>query len=357
MSVIFVGPLPSPITGQSIAFEAAFLGYSGKKKVLNVTSNSFWGAVVVNINVVMTLFFFLIFSKVTKLYITTSRSRVGFYRDFICINLASLFGVNVINHLHGADFISFRSQTKGLLRKVVDLTYNKINVSIVLSESMKEQYTSYLKMEIVVIPNFFDKDEIEFRDVNSINGGGVKFLFLSNLIYSKGITHLLKAFKLVSAKYKYKKIELHVAGKSMSDEYLSREEIDKIIDTYRGTDDIYFHGVVRGEEKKRLLSSCDVFVLPSFYCSEAQPISIIEAMASGLYILTTDHNYISDLVSSDEGSLINKKDTAALVSAMSEIIEKSESVWSVRKHNIEFATTHFSKNKYNERVNDILDRI
>ena len=46
-------------------------------------------------------------------------------------------------------------------------------------------------------------------------------------------------------------------------------------------------GPTKGEEKFKVLSSADIFVFPTFYRNEGHPWVIVEALASGLPIIST----------------------------------------------------------------------
>ena len=51
-----------------------------------------------------------------------------------------------------------------------------------------------------------------------------------------------------------------------------------------------------GEKKRRLFAEAHVFCLPTYYSYyEGQPISILEAYASGCVVITTDHGGICDI--------------------------------------------------------------
>ena len=52
---------------------------------------------------------------------------------------------------------------------------------------------------------------------------------------------------------------------------------------------------MQGKSKEELLAQAHVFCLPTYYSYEGQPISILEAYASGCAVLTTDHSGIFDI--------------------------------------------------------------
>lgn len=69
------------------------------------------------------------------------------------------------------------------------------------------------------------------------------------------------------------------------------------------------------------LGNADVFLLSSDY--EALPLALLEAMAAGLPIISTDVGGVQDIVT-DNGILISAGDTAALVQAMEEMYRKQD---------------------------------
>ena len=75
--------------------------------------------------------------------------------------------------------------------------------------------------------------------------------------------------------------ELHLAGSGSSDE---ERQIRQLAGEKRGK--IVFHGALSQEELANLFRVSDIFVLPSFY--EGLPLVVLEALASGLRVVTTD---------------------------------------------------------------------
>ncbi|EHN4684308.1 hypothetical protein KI817_005018, partial [Escherichia coli] len=114
MIAFFIGPSTGKVTGQSIAFNIIYDNYSGKKYLINYPDpdegflslfkgyiQSFFVFIFINL-----LFFF----KKKTVYITSSRTLIGFFRDAIYIIVGKLFFAKVVNHLHGADFKYFRNE-------------------------------------------------------------------------------------------------------------------------------------------------------------------------------------------------------------------------------------------------------
>ncbi len=66
----------------------------------------------------------------------------------------------------------------------------------------------------------------------------------------------------------------------------------------------YISGVY-GQEKKDLLQKMNIFILPSLYKDETLPISMLEAMASGCYIIVSDVGVISEVVNLETTTLLS----------------------------------------------------
>lgn len=73
------------------------------------------------------------------------------------------------------------------------------------------------------------------------------------------------------------------------------------------------------EETARVLAGCDVFLLPSLF--EGTPLTLMEAMASGLPIVTTETCGMRDVIKDDEnGLLVPIRSPAAIVAAVTRLL-------------------------------------
>ncbi|HMB90177.1 MAG TPA: glycosyltransferase family 4 protein, partial [Rhodothermales bacterium] len=64
------------------------------------------------------------------------------------------------------------------------------------------------------------------------------------------------------------------------------------------------HGSISDRKKIRALYlNADVFLLPTYYPTEAQPLAIIEALNAGMPVITTRHAAIPDMVRHDQEAL------------------------------------------------------
>ena len=110
-------------------------------------------------------------------------------------------------------------------------------------------------------------------------------------------------------------------------------------------DYVTYHGIVGGEKKKNLLKECYIFALPTRYPNEGQPISILEAMGNGMFIITTDHAGIPDIVGEEDGIILKSNAKPADVS---DIIQSKSNIeiLQVCKRNRKKIETSFKQENY-----------
>lgn len=349
--ILFVGPSKNPITGQSVAFQTLIdntrvnehlvLEYRSPEKLLFKLLSAV-------LFVIKFAYIISVYRNINTVYITTSRSFLGFCRDAIVVLFSSYRRKKIINHLHGSDFLKFR-QANIKLVKFIDYIYNKIDVSLVLSEGMREQYVAYPAMEIKVVPNF--SHFVSDGRVTSTSGK-IRVLYLSNIIYSKGVLDLVEAFKMLPID----NFDLKVAGAFMGDEFMSRRDIEKTF--YSAIDkapNIEYLGVVKGAEKEKLYDHSDVFCLPTFYPTEAQPISIIEAMSKGCYIISTDRGYIADILNGTGNKMVSIQNPVELKEELERVYKERSILNIVSAENIQAVDKLYSLKKHVSAIDKVLE--
>lgn len=357
MFVVFIGPLSPPLHGQSIAFEKAVEVGVTKKVVIdiNLTGKSLLKKILFTLFFLFKIFsIFLLRRKPDLVYFTCSRSFLGSIRDIILLQLSGLFKVPVVNHLHGADFKFFYYSVPSFYRAILKKSYNNVHHSIVLTDAMRDQFDIFPNMKISVVNNFFNKD-LGLQENKKPLSNIVIFVFLSNIMKTKGVFVLLDAFKILNEKYA--NICLRVAGAPIGDYELNASDTDVLFNDYiKSLNRVKYVGIVQSNAKRDLLNRSSVFVLPSYYKSEAIPLSIIEAMASGCAIITTDHNYLPSLVGQDNGLLVKPNDVESLVEAMERYITSADLLGAHQLNNVAYASANFSEESYLLGIEQVLEQ-
>jgi glycosyltransferase involved in cell wall biosynthesis len=201
--------------------------------------------------------------------------------------------------------------------------------------------------------------ELEHHSLEKKYDSKIKVLYLSNLMKSKGVLELLEASKILLQNND--DVEFHFAGDFMGDGNMNEREIKssffKLFNELQNSfhDRIVYHGVTIGDKKIKLLEESSIFCLPTYYKTEAFPISILEALLFENAIITTNHNYLNQLVSSENGEVISSKNIDELFRAIENLIDNRERLMKIQKENRKLYFKMYSNKNYIEQLSKIID--
>ncbi len=232
--------------------------------------------------------------KVVHIHVASHSS---FWRKVPFILYAKLWKKKVIFHLHGADFkIFFDEKLSPRRRKFASYVINQSDIVLALSQTWGEWLRGVaIKPQVVVLVNSIVP--IDFP--KNIEKKSSQLLFLGRVGERKGFWDLLQALRNVKAKGLG--FRLLVGGDGELDK-ARQLTIDYGLET-----SIEFVGWVTSEQKLKLLASSSLYLLPSHH--EGMPMSILEALAAGLPIVTTNVGGIPEQVADGvEGYVIEPGD-------------------------------------------------
>lgn len=160
-------------------------------------------------------------------------------------------------------------------------------------------------------------DTNHFRTV-PVPEGPPTVLMTARLMHDKGMAEFVEAARIV--RRTRPDAVFHLLGRleEANPTGISREDLDRLLAdgsvTYLGeTDDVRPH-----------LARSSLFVLPSYY-REGLPRTILEAMATGRAVVTTDMPGCRDpIVPGENGLIVPPRDAAALAAAIGRILEDRE---------------------------------
>jgi glycosyltransferase-like protein len=138
----------------------------------------------------------------------------------------------------------------------------------------------------------------------------------------KNSINLLSAFALV--KKEIPDAQLAIAGGATLFDYQTYRdeffELAKDLDLYPN-ESLIFTGVLSQEDLCCLYQLADVFVFPSL--KEGWGLVILEAIASGLPIITSNHAPFTEFLTPDQALLVDPQDPNAIAQAMKEILQST----------------------------------
>ena len=173
--------------------------------------------------------------------------------------------------------------------------------------------------KIHVVPNAGNYD-IPARQVHN-EKSDLRVLFLGNFKETKGVVNTMESFFLLDTEVQ-KKVKFLFAGNWHEAE--TRAKMDFLLS--KDVDNrIEIVGPVFGEAKFELLASCDVFIFPSFYRNEGHPWVLVEAIAAGLAIISTNHAAISQtVIHNHNGFLVAKQSPEEIAAKLEELVLNEE---------------------------------
>jgi glycosyltransferase involved in cell wall biosynthesis len=153
------------------------------------------------------------------------------------------------------------------------------------------------------------------------------------LLRDKGIVEYAEAARRLKPRYPTARFQL-VGPHDANPSAISRQQLE----AWRSEGIIEYSGAT--DDVRSFLAGAGVFVLPSY--REGTPMSVLEAMATGRPIVTTDVPGCREtVVPGENGFLVPAKDVAALAAAMERFIVAPELIPKMGRRSREIAVEKF----------------
>jgi glycosyltransferase involved in cell wall biosynthesis len=358
MKILFIAPVPPPITGHSLASKV-FLDYISpfsNIEVVNLSKQSFKGGAdtynrFFEIGILLKQ---IVQKKRNKdlIYLTISESLAGNIKDLFIYLICFRKLPKTYIHLHGGSIRELLFDKYSIIKCLNRFFYKRIGGVIVLGKSHISIFDDLIsKTKIHVIPNFAE-DYLFTNDINIQNKFNntvkIKIVFLSNLITGKGYNEIVDAFLGLDIDLK-QKLTIDFAGA-----FESEDDKNTFLHKIKSINEIKYHGIVSGQRKKQLFEMAHVFILPtSLY--EGQPISILEAYASGCAIAVTNSGGICDIFQDNiNGFEIFNQTPFEIREVMKKILDNKELLLQFAIENYKIAKQKYTMSTYNNSLKELL---
>lgn len=176
------------------------------------------------------------------------------------------------------------------------------------------------------------------------------FLLIARLIREKGIEEYVQAAALVLARYPHVKFQLV----GPCEKHPSALEKEKVF-AWQQAGTIQYLGELADVRPALIASS--VYVLPSYY-GEGTPRTILEAMATGRAIITTDSPGCREtVIPGENGFLVPTRDVDALAETMVRFVEQPILVSTMGKRSREIAENKYDARLVNRQILEALELV
>ncbi|MGV0963890.1 MAG: glycosyltransferase family 4 protein [Polynucleobacter sp.] len=287
------------------------------------------------------------------MYLVANRTRKSFLlRDLYPIIIANLKKSKIIYHIVGNDFVNFYNSLSIFERKLLTLSIRSNNfIFAVLGDGMKNAICEVLdadninssKLRFIDLPAFITNKAVidskkHFKPI--LHSKNITIGFMSNLITEKGYNYFLKAFTKFSGIFPG--CNCWIAGSRINGgDY---QILDELLESGR----INYYPYLMGDQKWKLLAETDVFILPTFYETEYLPLSIIDAMLCGCYVISCNTGDIAKYISKYNGALVPHRSAEGISEALISYINMSPKADRINIRN--YVINIFSENNYRKKL-------
>lgn len=197
---------------------------------------------------------------------------------------------------------------------------------VVNSKYVKTELSkTFGKEKICLIRNGIDYNKIQKAPKLDLEGD-IKLLFVGRIEPPKGLNLLLKALSLLK-KSSRKKVRLYIAGSGTHEaDYKSLATSLKVHKYAK------FLGHLPLDECYSLYKSCDMFILPSR--TESCPMTLLEALGSGIPIIATNVGGISEIVKNNRNGLLVGFNSLEIAQKIKFLIDHPEVREQISKNNL-----------------------
>lgn len=198
--------------------------------------------------------------------------------------------IKKINVIHGESYFPvnpfYRFLLNSVARERYDFTIVVNEMLTIIPEKLGVKY-AIVKPGINLEQFNTAKHQIDLQD------GSIKIGFIGRVVKEKGLFELLKAYKLLRQKYRNVQLKIAGDGKALL-------PLQKKAGELGFSNDIKLYGEVSSPEL--FYREIDILVLPSI--TEGLPVTILEAMASGIIVVASNVGGISEIIKNKQNGLL-----------------------------------------------------
>ena len=358
MKILYIAPLPPPITGHSLVSQVLLdaLASEHEMAVVDLSKDSFadGAATFERIDEVLGILRRVAAGRrgAERIYLTISESFLGNMKDLLIYLLCAGSLRRMYIHLHGGSIKRLLWDRRPWLRRVNAFFIRRLGGAIVSGRSHLPIFEGMLPADRVhIVPNF--AQDYLFSTTEEVaakfaSAEPIRVLYMSNFIPAKGYLDLVEAYASLDAAIAAR-FRIDFAGK-----FDSADGEQRFLQRIAGSPALHYYGMVGGDAKRRLFADAHVFCLPTALF-EGQPISILEAYASGCVVVTTGQAGILDIFADGvQGHQIEPSNPASIAAVLRGIASRPEEMREIGVRNNLTARSSYRTTSYTAGVSHLL---
>ncbi|MCK4351991.1 glycosyltransferase family 4 protein [candidate division WOR-3 bacterium] len=275
-------------------------------------------------------------------HINPSLDRKAIWRDSVYLIISKILGRRIVLQIHGGRVHYLNSLNQFLIKNI----FNIADKVIILSSIQRKGLIKFIsRNKIELVPNPVDTNLYIDKRLSKTDANGLRVVFVSRFIREKGGFEVIRAIPMIIKSVP--NVTFIFAGSGEVE-----NEMEKLCEDLDIQKCVKFVGYITGERLIKLYTESDIFVLPT-YCKEGFPNVILEAMAAGLPIITTNKGAIPEVIENYKNGFIippkrpdiiaKRVITLATDKKLRERIKKNNIRKSREKYDIEIVSKKFIK--------------
>jgi len=355
--ILLVGQTPPPYHGQAVVTSMLFDHDWGDLKVerlrmaysdsIDAVGRASFGKIIHLFSLILQTWI-MVFTKRPKIlyYLPASANKAPVIRDVIYLTAVRWGFSKTVFHYHAGGLPEYL-ESAGVLGRIAKRLYAKADVSIEICKTKHSPGEMFKARQTVYVPNGLD---VELKSRGRAIDGRLRVMFLGALNEGKGVMDAIRAAKIL--KNRGLEVEFQMVGAWASEKF--KVEAMALVAAEDLGEVVYFSGVLKGDDKWQAYADAGVFFFPSHYQSENFPLVLIEAMAFGLPVVSTNWRGIPQLVGeSDAAILCDINAPEEYADALEELAKNTEK----RKQMGQAAKAHYEARYTRERFISSMEKV
>lgn len=292
---------------------------------------------------------FLVTKKAKKydIYHIHAASYGSTFRKNLYIRSIKRNGKKIIFHIHGAEYLKFFDGLSRRKQEYLISMLKSVDVVVALSNDWKKKFEAKFGIaNCVAIENGINVQSLK-PAISNVENTCHTMVSLGRLGERKGTYDLINA--VCSVKEDIDDLKVYLAGDG------EIEEAKKLIQKNGLSKNIEVIGWINFEQKVEVLKKSSILLLPSY--NEGLPMAILEGMACGKAIISTNVGAIPEVVKETNGILIAPGDIQELENAILSLCQDNKRLKEIKQYNIEKVKNEYSMatmhNKIRKSYKDI----
>ncbi len=221
--------------------------------------------------------------KYDVVHLNPSLGHRALLRDFTYSIFADFMGYKTLFFIHGWDEGTYRTiKRSSLYSKLFKYLINRQDSIVVLDGEYKDKLIGLgCHADLIYVSSTMVDTEKYRLEIDSKDDETINLVFCSRVEREKGIFLLIDALEHLPEEV-YRRVKLTYVGIGSG-----LDELKKVVSDKNLEDKVELKGFVSEDEKIRTYLKGNIFMFPSFH-GEGFPTVILEAMAAGLPVITTD---------------------------------------------------------------------